>query len=51
MLFELRKIKALMERAGHEHEFPTYLQSLRTAHKPKRNLMKLIQQSRLGARP
>ena len=38
----LKKIKAsmtLLDRAG---EFPGYLESIRTKHKPKRNLMKLI---------
>ena len=42
----LRKIRELMRRLGREAEFPTYLESVRAAHKPKRNLMKLIERMR-----
>ncbi len=38
----LRKVRALMVRLGKEAEFGTYLESVRAAHKPKRNFMKLL---------
>lgn len=43
----LGKIKTLMERAGQGDEFPTYLDSVRTSHKPKRNFIKLVGQTTL----
>ncbi len=43
----LRKIKRLMSATGQASEFPGYLASIRTAHKPKRNLMKLLDQAKL----
>lgn len=38
----MHKLKGLMDRAGRPEEFPAYIASVRTAHKPKRNLMKLM---------
>ena len=38
----LRKICGLMARVERREEFARYLQSVRAAHKPKRNFMKLI---------
>lgn len=38
----LGKIRELMQRLGRQAEFPPYLATIRTAHKPKRNLMKLL---------
>ena len=37
----LRKVHKLMARLGREVEFVQYLDSVRTAHKRKRNFMKL----------
>lgn len=37
------KIKELMKRTGEESKFASYLNSVRTAHKPKRNFMKLLE--------
>lgn len=42
----LRKVCDLNTRLGRQDEFTRYLDSLRTAHKPKRNFMKLIEQTR-----
>ena len=39
----LRIIRDLMSRLGKQMEFATYLAALRTAHKPKRNFMKLLE--------
>lgn len=39
----LRKVRALMVRLGREGEFASYLDSVRVAHKPKRNFMKLLE--------
>lgn len=38
----LRKVQGIMKRLGQESEFTRYLGSVRAAHKPKRNLMKLF---------
>jgi len=38
----LRKVRALMVRAGKEPEFAPYAAGVRATHKPKRNLMKLF---------
>jgi len=38
----IRKIRDLMVRAGCSDQFPAYLETVRAAHKPKRNLMKLL---------
>lgn len=38
----LRKVQELMSRLGRGEEFATYLASVRAAHRPKRNLMKLL---------
>lgn len=43
----MHKLKGLMDRAGRAEEFPTYIASVRTAHKPKRNLMKLMDEAGL----
>ncbi len=40
----LCKIKEAMDRLNRSDEFLKYLESIRVAHKPKRNLMKLIDQ-------
>lgn len=37
------KIKALMTRTGEESKFASYLNSVKIAHKPKRNFMKLLE--------
>ena len=42
----LRKIRELMVRLGREADFGRYLESVRVAHKPKRNFMKLIERAR-----
>ncbi|MBI3372940.1 MAG: hypothetical protein HY017_14455 [Betaproteobacteria bacterium] len=39
----LRKIRALMVRLGRGGEFLSYVESVRLAHKPKRNFMKLLE--------
>ncbi len=38
----LDKVRALMARTGTADEFPSYLNQVRSAHKRKRNLMKLL---------
>ena len=38
----LRKIRQLMSRLGKENEFASLVRSVRAQHKPKRNLMKLL---------
>ena len=38
----LRKVSALMSRMGQASELATYLESIRAAHKPKRNFIKLL---------
>jgi len=38
----LRKVQRLMARLGRKAEFARYLESVRAAHKPKRNFMKLL---------
>lgn len=40
----LRLVRDLMNRLDRSDEFATYLASIRTAHKPKRNFMKMIEQ-------
>lgn len=42
----LRKVRGLMTRLGREAEFAPYLTSIRVAHKPKRNFMKLLDHAR-----
>lgn len=42
----LHKVKDLMGRAGRGSEFPAYLESVQAAHKPKRNLMKLLDRAK-----
>jgi hypothetical protein len=42
----LGKVGELMRRLGRRAEFDAYLEGVRTAHKPKRNLMKLIGEAR-----
>jgi uncharacterized Zn finger protein len=42
----LRKVRGLMVRTGDEPGFSRYLASLRAAHKPKRNFMKLLDGAR-----
>jgi len=41
----LKKIEILMKRLGQDSEFVAYLESILIAHKPKRNLMKLLQKN------
>lgn len=36
----------MMARLGREADFPAYLESVRAAHRPKRNFMKLIEQAK-----
>ena len=38
----MRKIRVLMKRLNQDTEFADYLRKVRTAHKPKRNFMKLL---------
>jgi len=38
-------VQALMGRLSRNSEFPAYVTSIRAAHKPKRNLMKLLDQA------
>lgn len=38
----MHKVQKLMKRAGRAAEFSAYLESVRVAHKPKRNFMKLL---------
>jgi uncharacterized Zn finger protein len=42
----MRKVEELMARLGRSQEFPAYVAAVRVAHKPKRNLMKLLDQAR-----
>ncbi len=42
----LRKARGLMIRLGRESEFAPYLESVRAAHKPKRNFMKLLDRAK-----
>lgn len=42
----LRKVRELMLRLGREAEFAPFLHSVRAAHKPKRNFMKLLDHAR-----
>ncbi len=42
----LRKVRGLMARLGREAEFAVYLESLRAAHKPKRNFMRLLDRAK-----
>ena len=42
----LRQIRGLMVRLGREAEFARYLESVRAAHKPKRNFMKLLDRAK-----
>jgi len=42
----LRKIHALMGRLGQSGKFARYLESVRAAHKPKRNFMKLLDRAK-----
>ncbi|MGQ0662075.1 MAG: hypothetical protein ACT4P2_00510 [Pseudomonadota bacterium] len=42
----LRKINGLMGGLGRSQEFARYLESVRAAHKPKRNFMKLLAQAK-----
>ena len=39
----IMKIHALMKNIGEESKFASYLNSVRSAHKPKRNFMKLLE--------
>ena len=41
----LRKIRALMARLDRNTEFTRYLESVRSAHKPKRNFIKMLDRS------
>ncbi len=41
----IRKVEELMARLDRSQEFPAYVASVRAAHKPKRNLMKLLDQA------
>jgi uncharacterized Zn finger protein len=38
----IRTIQELMVRLGREGDFPAYLESVRGAHKPKRNFMAML---------
>lgn len=42
----LREIHGLMDRLGERDEFARYLASVRAAHKPKRNFMKLLDRAK-----
>lgn len=42
----LRKVRGLMIRLGREAAFAPYLESVRAAHKPKRNFTKLLQRAK-----
>ena len=44
----LRKIHGLMARTGGHDAFASYLASVRTAHKPKRNFIKLRDSTKWG---
>lgn len=41
----MTKVRALMEHVGHGEDFASYAAVVRTAHKPKRNLMTLFDQN------
>ena len=41
----MRKVGELMGRLDRGQDFPAYIDSVRTAHKPKRNLIKLLDQA------
>jgi uncharacterized Zn finger protein len=42
----LRKVRSLMVRLKREADFALYLESVRAAHKPKRNFMKLLERAK-----
>lgn len=42
----LRKVRGLMVRLKRDAEFARYLESVRAAHKPKRNFMKLLERAK-----
>lgn len=42
----LRKVRGLMVRLGREAEFSRYMESVRSAHKPKRNFIKLLERAK-----
>jgi uncharacterized Zn finger protein len=42
----LRKVRGLMVRLKREADFALYLESVRAAHKPKRNFMKLLERAK-----
>ncbi|MBI4481544.1 MAG: SWIM zinc finger family protein [Acidobacteria bacterium] len=42
----LRKVRGLMVRLGRESDFGPYLESVRAAHRPKRNFMKLLDRAK-----
>jgi uncharacterized Zn finger protein len=42
----LRKIHGLMARLGQQASFARYLESVRAAHKPKRNFLKLLERAK-----
>ena len=42
----LRKVRGLMIRLNREGDFARYLESIRAAHKPKRNFMKLLDRAK-----
>ena len=44
----LRKVRVLMVRLGRVNAFASYLESVRLAHKPKRNFMKLLAAEKWG---
>lgn len=44
----LRKVNKLMTRLGRRDEFVSYLATIRAAHKPKRNFMKLVDAAKWG---
>jgi uncharacterized Zn finger protein len=41
----LRKVERLMDHLGRSDDFQTYVATVRSAHKPKRNVMKLLDQA------
>ncbi|MGH9893793.1 MAG: hypothetical protein ACREA0_17775 [bacterium] len=42
----MTKVGKLMQRANWDNEFPKYVERVKAAHKPKRNLMRLLDKSR-----
>jgi len=42
----MHRVKKLLDRLGRGSEFAAYLAAVRAAHKPKRNLMKLLDEAR-----